>query len=476
MLRCGAPLGRTVARTKVVSEALSTMNKVARASASAQQQPGPILPSMNAWSDPAVYSATRRPIDEAFTLPGSVYHDEEFFKLERDRVFKSSWVAVAELCDIANPGDIIPANVGGSPIILANDKGTIRAFHNVCRHRGARLVKEKCTKRRTILCPYHRWGYALDGRLLAMPAFDDEASGKKLPEHIRETFSTKHVKDFDKEANGLFPVRVETFLGLAFVNLNAEAPPLKEWLGDLVPALADYDESLGASGPGLHPVARKTYDVAANWKVLLENYLEYYHLPAVHPELCNVSGVDEHVRKQGKGMYMGFATEPLSRGGTPIDPGRLPPFPTLHAWHTEMAYHIAIFPNTFFSLYPDAFFRIVLNPSSAERTIEHATLLTHKGALEAEDAEAKLKETFEFWDLINSQDIEICENVQQGTSVDAYQGGRFSFRFEEPVHRFQNMIIDKMLTGVEDKAPYHIPEGDDTYDPLHNQATRAKAR
>ena len=418
-------------------------------------------PAPDAWTDPRLYAATRRPVDEAFTLPGSVYHSEEFFKLERERVFKSSWVAVAELCDLTKPGDVVPASVGGSPIILANDKGTIRAFHNVCRHRGARLVHEKCSRQRTILCPYHRWGYALDGRLVAMPHFDDDPSGKKLPDNIREQFSTHHVKDFDKKANGLFPVRVDTALGLAFVNLNGEAPPLAEWLGDLAPAVADYEESLGAAGPGLKAAGRKTYKVSANWKVLIENYLEYYHLPAVHPELCNVSGVDEHRRHQGKGMYMGFATEPLTKGGTPLDPGRLPTFPTLKEKHKDMAYHIAIFPNTFFSLYPDAFFRIILNPQSSEVTLEHATLLTHDAALAAPNAERLLHETLEFWDLINTQDIHICENVQEGTSAEPYTGGRFSFRFEEPVHRFQNMVIDKML--AEPHQRYRIPDGDDDF-------------
>jgi len=184
-------------------------------------------------------------VDHAHTLPGSVYHDQSFFEVERDRVFKSSWVAVAETCDLKNPGDVIPASVAGASIILANDKGVIRAFHNVCRHRGAKLVSENQSNRRTILCPYHRWGYALDGSLRATPDFDSDMEGKRLPENIRAKFSTSHVKDFDKKSNGLFPVRVDFALGLAFVNLNGDAPPLAEWLGDLVPSLSDYEAFLG---------------------------------------------------------------------------------------------------------------------------------------------------------------------------------------------------------------------------------------
>jgi len=414
--------------------------------------------AIDPWSDPSVYSHTRAPIDEASTLPGSVYHSDSFFSAERERIFQSSWVAAAELCDLPNSGDVMPVSVGNTSIILANDKGTIRAFHNVCRHRGAKLVSEKCSKRRTILCPYHRWGYALDGRLLATPSFDDDPCGKKVPERLRAQFSTQHVKNFDKEKNSLFPVRVDFALGLAFVNINGEAPPLDQWLGDLLPGLSDYEAYFGQSGPGLKPYARKTYPVAANWKLLMENYLEYYHLPAVHPELCDVSGVDEHRRNQGRGMYMSFATEPLSKGGTPIDPGRIPPFPTLRSRHHEMAYHVAIFPNTFFSLYPDAIFRVIINPQSADHTIEHATFLSHPEAFDAPDGEAILQDMYEFWDLINTQDIDIVENVQQGTAAPPYSGGRFSFRFEEPVHRFQNMVVDKML--AHEPTRYRIPDGD----------------
>jgi len=223
-----------------------------------------------------------------------------------------------------------------------------------------------------------------------------------------------------------------------------------------VPWLEDYEESL--KGGQLIATHRETYDVQANWKLLIENFLEYYHLPAVHPALCSVSGVDEHQRFQGRGMYMGFSTHPLTKGGTAIDPGRLPPFPTIDANRHQTAYHLCIFPNVFFSLYPDAFFRVRLTQNSPTRTIEHATLLTHKDATTAPNADTILQEIFEFWDNVNTEDITICENVQQGTRSPGYTRGRFSFRFEETIHRFQNMVIDKMVG--DETTRYRIPEGD----------------
>ena len=153
------------------------------------------------WSDPAQYAATRLPVDEASTLPGAVYHDRAFFDLERTNVWQSSWVAAAELADVAEPGDMLPVTVGGAPVVLVNDRGTVRAFHNVCRHRGAKVVQEKCSRKGSVLCPYHRWGYSLDGRLLATPSFDG-AEGDALPDKLKEQFSTGHVKNFDPAEHG----------------------------------------------------------------------------------------------------------------------------------------------------------------------------------------------------------------------------------------------------------------------------------
>ena len=414
------------------------------------------------WTSPASYVLTRLPVDEATTMPGAVYHDPIFHEVEKKRLWRNSWVAVAELADVCNPGDVLPVTVAGQPLLLAMDnKGTLRCFHNVCRHRGAQLVDKKCEKRRTILCPYHRWGYALDGRLVGTPAFDADESGKAVPERLREKYRTHHVKDFDQKSMSLYPVRMETALGMAFVNLSDDAPPLREWLGDILVALDEYLPALETPGE-LVATYRKTYKPASDWKILVENFLEYYHLPAVHPALCDVSGVDEHERRQGTGMYMCFATDPLNgdstSGTTALDPGRLKTWPGLSAKNTNAAWHISIFPNVFFSLYPDNFFRVILQTEGPGRAVENATLLTHRDSPAMPGADKTLEEIFDFWDNVNTEDIDICEKVQIGTGAEPYAGGRFSFRFEEPLHRFQNMVVDKMVGEPSDR----IPNGDGT--------------
>eukprot|EP00040_Diaphanoeca_grandis_P004214 m.27601 g.27601 ORF g.27601 m.27601 type:complete len:470 (-) comp15773_c0_seq1:470-1879(-) len=412
--------------------------------------------STSTWTDERKYAKIRLPVNEATTLPGQIYHDVEVQKLEQERLWKASWVATTEISHLANSGDVVPVTVGGQSIILTNDRGTIRAFQNVCRHRGAQLVGEKCTRRKTILCPYHRWGYALDGRLMGTPSWDTDEMGKTVPEKIREKFKTNHVKDFNKKEMGLFPVRMDTALGMVFVNFDEQAPPLLEWLGDVVTLLEDHPFQSQQITATVHT---KQYNVKANWKVMIENFLEYYHLPAVHPALCMVSGVDEHDRAQGTGMYMAFKTDPLTKGGTALDVGRMPPAPGLKERDQNTAYHVCIFPNVFFSVYPDNIFRVILQPGATPgETIEHATLLSNVDALAMENSEELLKETWLFHDNVNMEDIQICEKVHIGTSAASYQGGRFSYRFEETLHRFQNMVADKLVGG---QHKYRIPKGDD---------------
>jgi choline monooxygenase len=231
------------------------------------------------------------------------------------------------------------------------------------------------------------------------------------------------------------------------VNLSPAPRPLAEWLGDLPTRL------------GRHPlhelklVRRVPFRIGANWKLVAENFMEYYHLPWVHPELCNVSGFKDHYRYQGPGMYTGMATAPLTASPSTVT-FDLPTMPGLSGLEARSAFWILLFPNLALFLLPNHLFTLLFHPDGPGATVESADMLVHPNALEAPNAERAIDTILDFWAMVNRQDILAVERVQQGLQARAYPGGRMCYRFEEPIHRFQNMLIDRM-TGTE-----RVPPGD----------------
>jgi choline monooxygenase len=385
------------------------------------------------------YRATRLPVDHASTLIPEAYRCPQFYAAEQERVWSRGWVCVGYTSQIREAGDTFITNVAGQPLIVTRDRsGRPRAFYNVCRHRASQLVLQDC-KQEIIRCPYHSWGYALDGRLLGAPYF----KGLDIPAE-EQAHASCQAKDFCKEDYGLLPVAVDTWGCLVCVNLDPHATPLREWLGDLPERYPRHplDE--------LVLVRRQSFTIQANWKLVAENFMEYYHLPWVHPELCNISGFKDHYRYQGPGMYTGMRTTPLS-----VDPNTvrfdLPVMPGLHPLEATSAFWILLFPNIAVFLLPNHVFTLLYHPDGPGRTLESADMLVHPSALADPEAQAKIDAIAAFWGMVNLQDVAAVERVQQGLQARTYTGGRMCFRFEEPVHRFQNMVIDRMV-GI-DRVP-----------------------
>ena len=404
----------------------------------------------------ATYAATRLPVELASTLLPDAYTAPEFFALEQEKVFASGWVAVGLAADVDRHGACIVVDVAGrSVIVTRNRHGALRAFHNVCRHRATKLLANDAREvghRGRIRCPYHSWTYDTDGKCLGTPLFE----GSDVPAGEESIFDTSVAQGFDKADYGLHDVAVDTWGLFLFVNLDADAGPLSVHLGDLPTRFRDYrlDEWV--------PQRRLTYDINANYKLVGENFMEYYHLPWVHPELNQVSKFSDHYRWQGPGMYTGMCTTPVSRNTDAGGWDGLQALSTLGAQDADAGRFVWLFPSTALVVLPNHAFVLFNRPVAANRTVETAVLLAHPESLEGaggdDTAEDGIEQLAKFWDLVNRQDIEIVERVQEGIENPAYRGGRMCFRFEEPLHRFQNMVIDKVV-GV-DRVP-----GGDSLDP-----------
>ena len=390
------------------------------------------------------YVTTRVPVDHASTLLPEAYRSAAFFDIERQQVFSRGWVAAGHVSDVAVTGAVRTASVAGQSIILTRDaRGVLRGFFNVCRHRASRLVADEACQLKRFRCPYHSWAYALDGTLLGAPLFE----GSGIPVEYQPMFDTTGLPDFDKADYGLLPVHVASWANLVFVSLDAQPPPLETWLGDLPDRLAGYrlDE--------MAVVAERTYDIAANWKLIAENFMEYYHLPWVHPELVKVSRIEDHHRFQGPGLYTGMSTTPISRD-TESGWTALTGMPHLDANDAVSGRFIWILPNVALAVLPNHVFTMLLTPVAHGRTVERTTIGLPPHTAGDPSVAAALDELAAFWHHVNSEDIEIVERVQQGIATEAYTGGRMCYRFEEPLHRFQNMVIDRMV-GIE-----RVPDGD----------------
>jgi choline monooxygenase len=403
-----------------------------------------------AFTREETYAATRLPVDLASTLIPDAYTSPEFHALEADSIFVRSWVPVCVTDEVADPGSFVVAEVAGrSLIVCRNRAGELRAHHNVCRHRGTRICDEERGRvERFFQCPYHAWAYDLDGTCLGTPLFTPESG---IPAAQQDAFEMSGVRSFDKADYGLHPARVESWGCIVFVCLDPDAPSLAHELGDLPERLAGYrlDE---------HRLLRRVeYEIAANWKLVGENFMEYYHLPWVHPGLVKVSPLKDHYRWQGSGMYAGFCTSPIAANTEDGGWQGIPALSTLEDTDAVSARFVWLFPTIAINALPNHTFLLLARPRGAASTSEVAYLLAHSESVDraGDSLEKEAGELLGFWDAVNREDIAIVERVQAGLADPAYTGGRMCYRFEEPVHRFQNMVIDRIL-GI-----HRVPPGDD---------------
>ena len=385
------------------------------------------------WTSEEAWEGTRLPMLEAKALPADVYTDPAFYSEEQQQVFSTSWVCVGTHDELDTSDSAIVRSVAGrSVIITRNQDGELRAYFNACRHRGTELLETDCNLSSTIRCPYHRWTYDRDGNLLGAPQFTDAG-----------------IEHFDPNDFGLHKVRVATWQCLLFVCLDEKTPSIENWFGDLDQRLANYQLLKWRSH------LTQELEFSANWKLASENFQEYYHLRWVHPELSKLSRVQDHYRYQGYGMYCGQTTTPLSseeRGDWNV----LSPAEGLSDSDLNSGRFIALFPNVLLSILPNHVFVMRLEPVTSNTTKEHCTWLLPPSNPRVNEDDFAV--TRDFWMDVNGEDIDIVQRGQRGLSAGNYTPGRLSPRFEEPLHRFHNMLADR-FTGIS-----RIPSGDESDD------------
>jgi len=332
-----------------------------------------------------------------YSLPAQYYTDPVIYAKERERIFRSAWWLLGPQSNCAEPYHYLSDTVCGWPVFAIRDKhGELRAFHNICRHRGAELLSAGEGKCRVIQCPYHGWGYAVDGTLMGAPGFSDTGVD-------------------DAETLGLLPIRVAEWRGMVFVCIDADAPPFLEWIATLDRLIADFP---GIDSMNYH--GKFVVDGTANWKTYCDNTVEGYHLHTVHPRLADAV-------KKGRVEIV------------PYDNGELVAFHVNYADDgAELRGNLGLWAYR----YPGFQIAISDNAFKAERV--EATSISSTQSINwswyRNLSATEIDDSFAWSETVVREDLGICESVQRNLVGGVYSQGPLSPLQESNVMLFQNLV------------------------------------
>lgn len=374
--------------------------------------------------NPCLYSVVRKPVLEAETLPAWCYTSAPFYQREVERIWKKVWNFLGSADHIPNAGDYFTLDFAGTPLIILRDQeGMLHAYVNTCRHRGSQLLEGEGNCRR-IVCPYHSWTYELNGRLRGAPEMDKTIG-------------------FDKSEYGLIPIRLETWGGFIFVTFDDDASPLEAFLGDLPQRLAPYrleDMAL---------VRRKSYDIACNWKLFVENAKEAYHIATVHRSTINKyasAKTSGYWVEDSKGEYAISFAQHEGRSMALLKGAQ--GFPTIESLvglrEENGTSSPLIYPSTYLACTIDCAWYLEMHPLGPDRTRMIHGALFPKSRLERRDFEEIVNNYYTRWDITIEEDIVASERQQKGLNTSYSIPGRFSYR-EPVVHTIDNWILDRVL-------------------------------
>jgi glycine betaine catabolism A len=354
----------------------------------------------------------------AKTLPARYYTDANLFAREMQTIFAQMWLCSGRAEQIPSPGEYFLSEVADESIIVTRENsGSIRAYYNVCRHRGTRMCAETKGKfAGRIQCPYHGWTYGLDGKLLGAPHMDEPG--------------------FRREDYPLHAVHAEEWDGYVFLNLAQQPKPLSE-------QLADLPEKFRAWGMGeLRTYKKYSYDVNANWKLIISNYNECLHCPILHPMLSRVSDSMSGNNDPPQPSYIGGSMEFRGAAQTMTSDGqrRREYLPGLSEEQRKFVLYYTVYPNLLLSLHPDYVMAHRLWPVAVDRTKVICEWYFHPREVEKPDFQGD--DAVQFWDATNREDWAISELSQKGISSRAYVPGPYSIREGLPL-AFDRMILDR---------------------------------
>ncbi|HXY15993.1 MAG TPA: aromatic ring-hydroxylating dioxygenase subunit alpha [Terriglobales bacterium] len=354
----------------------------------------------------------RAPLSEASTIPASWYVDTRIAELERMTVFSKTWQMVDRTDQVEKPGQFVAANVAGEPIVVVRgNDGVLRGFYNVCRHHAAAVVTEPCGQASLLHCPYHGWNYGLDGSLKGMPEFDG-------------------VKGFDRQQNGLVPIKTDSWEKFVFVNLDPKSASLSEFLGGIVKRVAP----LGVTK--LHYFDTRVYDIACNWKVFVDNYLDGgYHVPHLHKGLSSVLDYKEYTIENEdryclQSSPMVASDEDKSTGATRKG---------------DRAWYFWQYPNLMINCYEGYMDTNLVLPID----VDHCRVIFDFYFADISEARrAHNEESVAVGARVQDEDLGICEAVQRGLKSRAYGAGRLSVRREAGEHLFHRLLAADLKAGA----------------------------
>ena len=369
------------------------------------------IPSTSDFKDIAVGYSTNP--NDTFSLKADAYTDDKWFNIDQKEIIAKSWQWVGHVEKLREAGSYTTIDIAGHPIaIVRNRNGELNAFYNVCKHRAHALLSGD-GRTAVITCPYHAWAYNLDGHLVKAPH----------TEHL-ENFSTKEIC--------LDSVQVEEFCGFIYVNLDPNAESLATQSGTLKDEIDHWAPDIDKLTFG----HRLTYDIKSNWKTVIDNFLECYHCPTAHKDFCTLIEMDTY-KVTTHGVWSSHMAEAGNTENTAYDVSDASV--KIHAvWW--------LWPNTCIMRYPGRSSIIIMNviPAGPDRTLE-----TYDFYFETSEPNEAEKEAIRYLDeVLQSEDIALCESVQRGMSTPAFSQGRIvsdpsgSGLSEHAVHHFHGLVLD----------------------------------